>query len=98
MFKKNFKKKDLVDILSSKTGFSSNLSKKIVDDLLHIINMNIQEGELILKNLGSFKILNKKQRIGRNPKTKEEYIITARKSIKFTPAKRISKNLNKLYG
>ena len=98
MFKKNFKKKDLVDILSSKTGFSSNLSKKIVDDLLHIINMNIQEGELILKNLGSFKILNKKQRIGRNPKTKEEYIITARKSVKFTPAKRISKNLNKLYG
>ena len=98
MFKKNFKKKDIVDILSSKTGFSSNLSKKIVDDLLHIININIQEGELILKNLGSFKILNKKQRIGRNPKTKEEYIITARKSIKFTPAKRISKNLNKLYG
>ena len=98
MFKKNFKKKDIVDILSSKTGFSSNLSKKIVDDLLHIININIQEGELILKNLGSFKILNKKQRIGRNPKTKEEYIITARKSVKFTPAKRISKNLNKLYG
>ncbi len=98
MYKKNFKKKDLIDILSSKSGFSLNLSKKIVNDLLNIININIQEGELILKNLGSFKILNKRQRVGRNPKTKKEYIISARKSIKFTPAKKISKNLNKLYG
>ena len=98
MYKNNFKKKDLIDILSSRTGFSSNLSKKIVDDLLYFININIYEGELILKNLGSFKILNKKQRIGRNPKTKKEYIISARKSVKFTPAKKITKNLNKLYG
>ena len=94
MFKKNFKKKDIVDILSSKTGFSSNLSKKIVDDLLHIININIQEGELILKNLGSFKILNKKQRIGRNPKTKEEVMISERNVISFTPSKRILLMMN----
>ena len=37
-------------------------------------NIN-QEKYLNLKNIGTFKIINKKERIGRNPKTKEEFYI-----------------------
>ena len=92
-----FKKIDLVNILSKKTGFSQNFSKKLINDLLLIINLNISKGQLNLKNLGSFKILNKKQRIGRNPKTKKEYIISKRKSVSFTPSKKISDYLNNFY-
>tara|TARA_Y100000768_G_scaffold364833_1_gene325608 strand:+ start:3587 stop:3883 length:297 start_codon:yes stop_codon:yes gene_type:complete len=94
---KKIKKIDLVNILSKKTGFSQNYSKKLIDDLLLIINLNISKGQLNLKNFGSFKILNKKQRIGRNPKTKKEYIISKRKSVSFIPSKKISDYLNKLY-
>ncbi len=97
MTNKKIKKIDLVNILSKKTGFSQNYSKKLIDDLLLIINLNISKGQLNLKNLGSFKILNKKQRIGRNPKTKKEYIISKRKSVSFIPSKKISDYLNKLY-
>ena len=39
----------------------------------------INKDKLNLKNFGSFKILKKKERLGRNPKTKEEFIISARK-------------------
>ena len=81
MLKKDFKKIDLVKDLSLKTGYSQNYSKKIVDDLINIFIQNIKSGNLNLKNIGSFKLLNKKERIGRNPKTKEEFIITSRKSL-----------------
>ena len=96
MLKKDFKKIDLVKDLSLKTGYSQNYSKKIVDDLISIFVQNIKSGNLNLKNIGSFKLLNKKERIGRNPKTKEQFIITSRKSLSFTLSKKIIDNLNKI--
>ena len=96
MPKKDFKKIDLVKDLSSKTGYSQSYSKKIVDDLISIFVQNIKSGNLNLKNIGSFKLLNKKERIGRNPKTKEQFIITSRKSLSFTSSKKIIDNLNKI--
>ena len=96
MLKKDFKKIDLVKDLSLKTGYSQSYSKKIVDDLVNIFIQNIKSGNLNLKNIGSFKLLNKKERIGRNPKTKEEFIISSRKSLSFTSSKKIIDNLNKI--
>tara|TARA_Y100000816_G_C26045744_1_gene548001 strand:+ start:595 stop:888 length:294 start_codon:yes stop_codon:yes gene_type:complete len=96
VLKKDFKKIDLIKDLSLKTGYSQNYSKKIVDDLINIFIQNIKSGNLNLKNIGSFKLLNKKERIGRNPKTKEEFIITSRKSLSFTSSKKIIDNLNKI--
>ena len=98
MIRKNIKKIDIINNLSLQTGFSHNFSKKIVNDLIEIIILNISLGGLILKNIGSFKLIKKKQREGRNPKTKEKFIISARKSIIFTPSKKISKNVNNFNG
>ncbi len=97
MFKKNFKKIDIVNSLSKKTGFSVNLSKKIVDDFISILIFNIKTGNLNLKNLGSFKIINKNKRMGRNPKTKKEFIIDSRKTISFKLSKQILEKVNKIY-
>jgi len=92
----SFKKKDITQGLSLNMGFSKNFSKKIVDDLIEILkHAIIEKGNLNLKNLGSFKIIAKKERIGRNPKTKEKFIITSRKSLSFTPSKNLLKSLNK---
>ena len=92
MSNNNLKKKDIIRNLSNKTGFSQNFSKKIIEDLLKILLINIKKGSLILKNIGSFKLILKKKRVGRNPKTKEEFIISARKSLSFTPSKKFSKD------
>ncbi len=89
-------KKDLIKDITFKTGLSSNVSKKIFNDLVNILIQNIKNGSLVLKNIGSFKIIEKKERIGRNPKTKKEFIISARKTVSFTPSKKIIENLNKL--
>ena len=91
MLKGNITKLVLSKILSNKFGFSELYSKKLINDLIKIISHNIIAGNFNLKNVGTFKIINKKQRVGRNPKTKEEFIITARKSLIFVPSKKLIK-------
>tara|TARA_B100001939_G_C16369670_1_gene375213 strand:- start:157 stop:444 length:288 start_codon:yes stop_codon:yes gene_type:complete len=80
--------------ISEKTGFPISFSKKIVDELLIIFTEMIKNNDLVLKNIGTFRLLKKNERIGRNPKTKEEFLISKRKSIKFIVSKNLSKVLN----
>ena len=94
MNKNNFTKIDIIKNLSNKTGFSINFSKKLVNEFINILIENIKKNELNLKNFGSFKLIKKKERVGRNPKTKEEFIISSRKSLIFTASKKILKFFN----
>ena len=95
MLHNNLKKIDIIKDLSEKTGYSSNYSKKVINDLVVSILQNIKNGNFNLKNIGSFSVLSKKARIGRNPKTKKEYVISQRKSISFKPSKSLLTKLNK---
>ena len=95
MLKKDFKKIDLVKDLSLKTGYSQSYSKKIVEDLINIFIQNIKSGNLNLKNIGSFKLLTKKERIGRNPKTGIEARISPRRVLSFHPSISLRKRVNK---
>ena len=94
MFKKNLKKIDLAKRLSNKTGYSVNFSKKLINDLVEILVLNIKKENLTLKNIGTFKKKNKKQRIGRNPKTKEEKMISNRNVVLFKPSKEFKDLIN----
>ena len=94
MIAKNLKKKDISLEISKKFGFSVLYSSKIVEDLINILKIQIIDGNLYLKNLGSFVIREKKERIGRNPKTKENFIIKKRKVIIFKSSKSLIKLIN----
>tara|TARA_X000001036_G_scaffold281467_1_gene261375 strand:- start:756 stop:1049 length:294 start_codon:yes stop_codon:yes gene_type:complete len=89
-----YTKNNFINELSKKTGFSKSISKKIINDLLEILIMNISTGKFVLKNIGTFKLLKKKERVGRNPKTQEEFIIKSRKSLTFIVSKHLSSLLN----
>tara|TARA_Y100000996_G_scaffold88812_1_gene62242 strand:- start:178 stop:471 length:294 start_codon:yes stop_codon:yes gene_type:complete len=90
----SFKKIDLSKNISEKIGVSVSLSKKLTEDLLEILSNKIKDNDLNLKNVGSFRIIDKKDRIGRNPKTKEEFIIRSRKSISFIASKNLIVSMN----
>ena len=64
MTKKNFNKDNFYKLLSEKTGFSVLLSKKIINDLIKIIIKEIKKENFNLVNLGKFKIIFKKDRLG----------------------------------
>ena len=83
MKKVNYTKKDIAKDLSVKTGYSNIYSKKIINDLTNILIHQIKDGGLKYKNFGSFKLINKNQRMGRNPKTGENFIIKPRKQVSF---------------
>ena len=94
MQKYSLKKIDIVNNLSINTGLSKSYSKKIIDDLVQLIGYNIKSGSFYLKNFGTFNVVHKKERQGRNPKTKETFLITSRKSIIFKSSKKILKSVN----
>jgi len=87
--KNNLTKIDIIKNLSKKTGFSILFSKKLINDFLDILIHQIKANELNLKNIGSFKLIKKKERLGRNPKTKEEFIISARKTLRYVASKKL---------
>ncbi len=94
MIIKNLKKKDISLEISEKLGFSVLYSSKIVEDLIDSFKIQIINGNLYLKNLGSFTLKEKKERIGRNPRSKETFIIKKRKVIIFKPSKNLLKLIN----
>ena len=92
--KNNFKEKDICLEISKKLGYSNLYSKQLIDDLLEVINFNIKNDNIFLKNIGSFKLLKKKERIGRNPKTMTMHVIKSRRTISFKTSKKLSKTIN----
>ena len=92
----NLTKSNLSKQIHLKLGLSSEYSKIITDDLIQILKNLIKNNKLIIKNFGSFKTLNKKERVGRNPKNKKIYKITSRRSISFSASKNLSNKLKNL--
>tara|TARA_B100001057_G_C22012034_1_gene630191 strand:+ start:158 stop:457 length:300 start_codon:yes stop_codon:yes gene_type:complete len=92
----NFTKSDISKKITSKIGVSHRYSERLTEDLVEIIKKLTKTKNLNIKNFGTFKILDKKERIGRNPKTKENYKINARKSISFLSSKKIKNKISNL--
>lgn len=81
-------KTDLVNALSEKTGIIKKDAKDMVDSVLEIITDNLKNDEKVsLSGFGTFKLVDRKERTGHNPRTGEEIKIPARKVLKFMPAK-----------
>ena len=94
MKKNNLTKIDIAKELSKKTGYSLELSKILINNLLIVLISSIKKNKLNLKNIGTFKLINKSERIGRNPITKENFVITSRKSISFISSKKLLSVVN----
>lgn len=94
MTKTNFKKINLIKIISDNTGYSEMFSKKIINDLIESLVTTIKKENLNLKNIGKFSKINKRKRMGRNPKTNEPYLISSRVSIRFVPSRKLIAAMN----
>ena len=91
----NLTKNHIVKEINLKIGLSDSYINKIVDSLIEILKVSIKKKELNIKNFGTFKTINKNERLGRNPKNKKIYKITARKSLSFIISKKFNDEINK---
>ena len=91
----NLTKKDLVNIIYMQVGFSKQISEHLVDEFFSLITLNLKkEKKLKLTKFGTFFTRSKKSRIGRNPKTKENKIISERNVVLFKPSKEFKEFIN----
>ena len=91
----NLTKKDLVNLIYMQLGFSKQISENLIDDFFQtIIDNLLKEKTLKLSKFGTFTIRQKKSRVGRNPKTKEEKIISKRNVVLFKPSKEFKDFIN----
>ena len=96
MVNKNITRKDLSNKIHKNVGFSKNLSLKIVDDFFESIILDIiKSNKIKISSFGTFSVLNKKERMGRNPKTGAQAKIFSRKVVKFKPSLSFKKKINK---
>ena len=92
----NSTKKSISKKINLKTGLPISYTNEITDDLISILKISIKDKGLHIKNFARFKILDKNQRVGRNPKNNKIYKISARKSLSFIAAKKLTNKIKDL--
>ena len=91
----NLTKKDLVNLIYMQLGFSKNISENLIEDFFITLMDNLKkEDKLKLSKFGTFIIRKKKSRLGRNPKTKKEKLISQRNVVLFKPSKEFKDFIN----
>ena len=93
----NLTKKDLINSVYMQLGFSKNITEYLINDFFQSIEQNlIIDKKIKITNFGTFSLREKNDRVGRNPKTKEEKIITKRIVVLFKPSKEFKKFVNSM--
>tara|TARA_B110000003_G_scaffold213732_1_gene212782 strand:- start:239 stop:517 length:279 start_codon:yes stop_codon:yes gene_type:complete len=91
----NLTKKDLSSILRKELKLSVDISDSLVDECFQTIKTTLRsQKNLKLSGFGSFEIFTTKERIGRNPKTMENYKIPSQNKVRFSPTSKAKYFLN----
>ena len=93
----NLTKKDIINAIYMQIGYSKKVSETLLEEFFNILlNSLIHKKTVKISKFGTFFLKQKKQRIGRNPKTKKEAVITARNVINFKASKELKKFINEI--
>ncbi len=88
-------KADLVDHICKTRDMSKKQAVEAVENILEIMKSNLEKGDdVLLSGFGKFKVRDKQLRKGRNPKTGEETVISARKVVTFKPCGKLREKVN----
>ena len=86
---------DLAEAVLRRIGLSRAESAGIVDAVLtEIIDVIVSGEDLKLRSFGSFHVLSKNERPGRNPKTGIAATVSARRVVKFKPSGLLRARIN----
>lgn len=87
-------KKDLIELVASKTGLTKADSGKAVAAVLESISESLVKGEdCSLIGFGSFQVRDRAERQGRNPANGETITIPATRSVRFSVGKTLKNDV-----
>ena len=88
----NLTKKEIINSIYMQIGYSKKITENLLEEFFELILNNlIKHKKVKISKFGTFSIKEKKPRIGRNPKTKKEVLISARKVLIFKSSKELQK-------
>ena len=91
----NLTRKDLINLVYMQIGFSKQISENLIEEFFSLIISNLKkEKKLKISKFGTFSIRSKKQRIGRNPKTKVDTYISERNVVLFKASNEFKEFVN----
>ena len=95
MARKTLTRQDISDALFRHVGLSKHESAHMLETVLDQISNALIDGKSVkLSSFGTFTPRQKRERIGRNPKTLEKKIISARNVVLFKPSNELKKFIN----
>ena len=90
------KKSEMIDALAAKTQLSKVDCEKVFNATFELFADEITAGnEVAVAGFGSFKVVERAEREGRNPKTGEKIHIDASKSVVFKAGTHLKDAVNK---
>ncbi|MEM9243857.1 MAG: integration host factor subunit alpha [Pseudomonadota bacterium] len=90
-------KDNIAKTLNEQLGLSVSEAKEMVEDFFDEIRATLAEQERVqLSGWGNFDVRGKLPRPGRNPKTGENVVISARRVIKFGPSPKLRAAIEQL--
>ena len=85
----------LAQVVQQKIGLSHTESSELVSSLIDLVLEVLQDSEeLKIPSFGSFRVRDKAKRMGRNPKTKEEFVIPSRKTVSFYTSRMLKEKIS----
>jgi integration host factor subunit alpha len=83
-------KADMAESLFDEMGLNKKEARELVDLYFHQLVACLALGEQVkLSGFGNFALRDKKERPGRNPRTGEKVLITARRVVTFSPGNKL---------
>ncbi len=87
-------KAELVEEVSGEVGLSKRDTQKVIDAIIGTIGDTLAAGEKVsLVGFGTFGVIQRKARVGRNPQTGATIQIPAKKVPKFVPGKNLKERI-----
>lgn len=81
-------KKKLIKFFADKNGISLTKAASEVESMILIVEEALEAGErVMLPGFGTFEVAERASRMGRNPRTGEKILISAKKSVRFKPGR-----------
>lgn len=81
-------KEELIKKISQKAEVTQAVAKKCLDAFLETVKETVKKKEEVrLVGFGTFKVVKRKERKGKNPRTGEAITIPAKEVVKFIPGK-----------
>jgi DNA-binding protein HU-beta len=90
------KKEEFLALVSEQAGLSKKSAAGAVDTFIQGLMSALEKGDAIsFPGFGSFKVVERAAREGRNPATGDKIQIPASKTVKFTPGAGLKERVNK---